>query len=72
MSKPRVSLYLRLHDLIASGTSSSTAPDALDEVRVQVVRAFSEALYLTAPDDDEDDDAPLDPGTVDTTDLPPL
>lgn len=74
MSKPRVSHYLRFRDLISNSTSSSTSPDALDECRLQNVRAMKEMLdYVELYDEaDEDETVDVDPGTVDTTNLPPL
>jgi hypothetical protein len=71
MSKPRASYYVRMGDLIVSATSTLDAPDALDELRVQVSRGFAEALAWTDPIED-DDEAEVDPGTVPTTDLPPI
>jgi hypothetical protein len=70
MSKARASYYVRMNDLIVSATSTLDAPDALDELRTQVVRGFGEALSYADGWDDED--AEPDPGTVPTTDLPPL
>ena len=71
MSKPRASFYIRMQDLIVSATSTLDAPDALDDLRVQVSRGFAEALAWTDLEDADEDDA-VDPGTVPTTDLPPL
>ena len=70
MTKPRASFYVRMGDLIVSATSTLDAPDSLDELRVQVSRGFAEALAWT--DLVDDDEAEVDPGTVPTTDLPPI
>ena len=74
MSKMRASYYARYQDVIVSATGGGF-PDALDEMRVAVMRGFAEALALTADyvyDDDADSEAAPDPGTVDTTNLPPI
>ena len=71
MSKPRASYYIRMHDLIVSATSTLDAPDSLDDLRVQVSRGFAEALAWAEALDVDDDEVP-NPGTVPTTDLPPI
>ena len=68
----RASYYVRLNDLIVSATTTLNAPDALDDLRVQVVRGFGEALAYADAEDFDADDAEPDPGTVPTTDLPPI
>lgn len=73
MSKQRYSLYIRHGETIVSAVASSTAPDVMDEIRVQAGRAFFDAMSIVDGwGDPEDADAEPDPGTVPTTDLPPL
>lgn len=72
MSKPRVTHFIRFRDLVSQSSSNSNAPDALDDCRVTNVRAMKELLDYVAFDEDEDEGAELDPGTVDTTNLPPI
>ena len=71
MSKPRASYYARWGEVIVSATLSDGAlgVDGLDELRVQVMRGFSEAMNYV---DDAEPAAVVDPGTVDTTQLPPV
>ena len=69
------SLYVRYGETIVSMQTTSSAPDALDELRVQVARAFEHAMSVVAwevIDEDPEADTPPDPATVDTTNLPPL
>ena len=71
------SLYVRYGETIVSMQTTSSAPDALDELRVQVARAFEHAMSVVAWEVIDDDagegvDTPPDPATVDTTDLPPI
>ena len=70
MSKARASFYIRLHDLVVSGTTSlDHGPDSLDDLRCQVTRGFFDAMSFTALDDDEMDDAEPSPSGAD---LPPI
>ena len=70
----RASYYARYGELIVSATSTLNAPDAMDDLRRQVLRGFAEAIDLTGDYELEDDatEAAPDPGTVDTTNLPPI
>lgn len=72
MSRTKVTHYLRFRDLLSSSTSTSTSPDALDECRLQNVRAMKEMLDFVAFDEDDDDEPLADPGVIDTSQLPPL
>ena len=66
--KPKVTHYLRFRDLLSSATSTSTAPDAIDDCRAVNIRAMKEMLdYITFDEDDDETAVP-----VDTTDLPPI
>lgn len=74
MSKTRASYYMRFGELIVSATCSDAfGPDSLDELRLQVERGFATGITYTGLGEFEEDDAAVaDPGTVDTTDLPPV
>ena len=73
MSKPRVSYYVRHGEsgIIVHATSDLNAGDTIDDLRVEVIRGFGQALGIVAEYEFEDD-AVLDPGTVDTTNMPPV
>ena len=74
MSKARASYYMRFGDLIVSATCADTfGPDSLDELRLQVERGFATGITYTGLGEyEEEAPAVIDPGTVDTTDLPPI
>ena len=72
MSKPRATYYIRYGDLIISSSiQDAYGPDGLDELRLQVMRGFSEGMNYVDAIEAAEPVVP-DPGTVDTTNLPPV
>ncbi len=68
----RASFYARYGDLIVSATMSAPfGPDLMDELRVQVMRGFAEGMAYVGGLEADDEVTFTDPGTVDTTNMPP-